>query len=123
MKQANNPKLNQWLTDHNIMLNESFPSALRRLSKQFQAANGIRTLQEVYRIIGIKKEYLYYWEQHPYNTQTKKNKIYGNSFCCQIFWFKHYRRGTSGEQSRSFYAAGPTISSYFFRNSQSNIFL
>ena len=82
MNTTNTSKAYQWLTKHNLVLNEGFPAALRALSKNYQLTHGIHTLQEVYQHIGLKKEYLYYWEKHPNNTQTKKNEISCYPFCC-----------------------------------------
>lgn len=67
-----NLKVKQWLALHNIVPEESFAAALCRLSKEYQKENHIRKLEDVYRKIGVRKEYIYYWENHPYSTQTKK---------------------------------------------------
>ncbi len=67
-----NLKVKQWLALHNIIPEESFAAALRRLSKEYQKENHIRKLEDVYRKIGVRKEYIYYWENHPYSAQTKK---------------------------------------------------
>lgn len=69
---TSNTKVQQWLELHNLIPKESFPAALRRMSREYQKANNIRKLDEVYQKIGVRKEYIYYWENHPYGAQTKK---------------------------------------------------
>ena len=71
MYMANNATIVQWMKLHDLILKESFVEALRRLARQYQKENHIRRMEDVYQKIGICKEYLYYWEKHPYSAQTK----------------------------------------------------
>lgn len=68
---ANNAAIAQWMKQHNLIPEESFAAALRRLAEQYQKENHIRSMEDVYQKIGLRKEYLYYWEKHPYSAQTK----------------------------------------------------
>lgn len=67
-----NKKVQLWLDERGIKLEESFPDALKMLAKQFQKEHGIKTIAEVYQLIGLKKQYLAYWAKNPYSVQTKK---------------------------------------------------
>lgn len=70
----NNAAIAQWMKQHNLIPKESFAAALRRLARHYQRENHIRSMEDVYQKIGLRKEYLYYWEKHPYSTQTKNFK-------------------------------------------------
>mgnify|MGYP001167155331 CR=1 FL=1 len=56
----------------NVIVEESFVNDLKRSAKLYQKKNSIRRLEEVYSLIGVKKEYIYYWEKHLFSTQQKK---------------------------------------------------
>lgn len=71
-KQMTNKKVQQWLDDKGIKLQESFADALKALAKKFQKENGIKNIEEVYALIGLKKQYLTYWANNPFSIQTKK---------------------------------------------------
>ena len=64
-------KIQQWLNKHGLILEESFSDAFRILAKKHKKLKGYRTLDEVYELIGITKQNLYYWDRNPCNTQTK----------------------------------------------------
>lgn len=70
-----NKKVEKWLEERGIKLEESFSMALKRLAKAFQKENGIKNIEEVYSLIGLKKQYLAYWVKNPHSVQTKKTQI------------------------------------------------
>lgn len=65
-------KIQEWLGEHGLILEESFSDAFRILAKKHKKLKGYRTLDEVYELIGITKQNLFYWDRNPCNTQTKK---------------------------------------------------
>lgn len=70
-----NSKAEQWLEERDIKLEESFPMALKRLATIFQKENGIKNIEEVYFLIGLKKQYIAHWLKNPHSVQTKKLQI------------------------------------------------
>lgn len=70
----NNKKCLKWLEDNKVVLEESFCTALKNLAIEYKNKNSIKYLKDAYKILGIKKEYLYYWERHEGSTQQKKYK-------------------------------------------------
>lgn len=72
----NNNKAMQWLAQRGQIPKEGFVSALSRLSKHYKKKHKIKNLNEVYQMLGTRKEYIYYWKQHPYSTQTNKKHKY-----------------------------------------------
>lgn len=66
-----NKKTISWLCKHGIELDESFTQALKILAIRYKNHNNLKSLDEVYKLIGARKEYIYYWKNHPYSTQTK----------------------------------------------------
>lgn len=75
MVQSQNSKVSQWLAEHRLVPEESFACALKRLCQTYQKKNNIRCLDEIYRKIGIRKEYIYYWMNHPYSVRTKNFQV------------------------------------------------
>lgn len=67
-----NNKAEKWLEEREIKLDESFPMALKRMAKSYQKANGIKNIEDVYYLIGLKKQYVAYWTKNPNNIQSKK---------------------------------------------------
>lgn len=67
-----NTKATTWLYNHGMLLEESFTQSLKELAQIYKKQNQIRRLDDVYKLIGTRKEYLYYWENHPHSMQTKK---------------------------------------------------
>lgn len=65
----------EWLKQRNVTLTESFTDALTRMAKEYKEENGLKTLNEIYREIGVSKECLHYWGKNPYGVQTKKIQI------------------------------------------------
>lgn len=68
-------KIQQWLAQHTLVLEENFPEALRRASRQYKKDHGLQRLDEVYDLIGISKQAISYWSKNICNTQTKKFSI------------------------------------------------
>ncbi len=60
-----------WLAAKGVHLEESFTDALRKAAYDYMVKNHIRSIEEVYRRLGVRKEYLYYWRTHPNGMQTK----------------------------------------------------
>lgn len=69
----NNQKTYEWLIKHDIELEEGFVHVLRNLAKTYQKGNNIKRLEDVYNLIGVRKQNISYWESNPSSTQTKKN--------------------------------------------------
>lgn len=40
-------------------------------------------IEEVYSLIGLKKQYLVYWSKNPQSVQTKKLQVKNNLYCCR----------------------------------------
>lgn len=70
-----NKKVQKWLEERDIKLEESFTDALKNLAKNYQREHGIKNIEYVYDLIGLKKQYLSYWAKNPLNLQTKKLQI------------------------------------------------
>ncbi|MDR1964742.1 MAG: hypothetical protein LBQ50_13290 [Planctomycetaceae bacterium] len=68
----NNQETYEWLAKRGIELEEGFMQSLRDLAKTYQKENGIRKLDDVYKLIGVRKQYISYWKNNPSSTQTKK---------------------------------------------------
>lgn len=73
-----NKKVEKWLEERGIKLKESFPMALKRLAKSFQKENGIKNIEDVYSLLGLKKQYLAYWTKNSHSVQSKKLQIKSN---------------------------------------------
>lgn len=56
-------KAEKWLEERGITLQENFVTALKKLAKDFQKEHGIKNIEEVYSLIGLKKQYLVYWSK------------------------------------------------------------
>lgn len=69
-----NVKIQNWLEKLDIKLQESFAESLKKLAQEFQKEHNIVNIEKVYALLGIKKQYITYWEQHPYSTQAKTKK-------------------------------------------------
>lgn len=77
-----NKKVEKWLEERGIKLEESFSSALKNISKNFQKEHGIPNIEEVYSLIRLKKQYLAYWTKNSHSVQTKKLQIKYNLCSC-----------------------------------------
>lgn len=64
-------KIQQWLDERGIVLEESFAYALRRLARAYKKTNGMKRLDDVYKLMGASKQDIFWWENHPCSTQTK----------------------------------------------------
>lgn len=78
----NNQKTYEWLTKRGIELEESFAQSLRNLAMVYQKTSGIKKLNDVYRLIGARKQYISHWENNPSSTQTKKFQAKRYLCCC-----------------------------------------
>lgn len=78
-------KTKQWLDDHGVILEESFYTALNNLARVYQETNGIRLLEDVYLILGVKKQAVSWWKNHPYSTQTRESKKRVIYSCARVF--------------------------------------
>jgi hypothetical protein len=67
-----NQKLREWLLERNIILEESFVQTLVGLAMAYQERYRIRNIDDVYKLIGVRKQLIAYWRINPENTQTKK---------------------------------------------------
>lgn len=63
----------QWLKSKGIVLDTGFVEAIKALSQNYKKAHNIKNVEKVYDMLGIKKQYLSYWEQNPYSVRSKKN--------------------------------------------------
>lgn len=63
-------KAERWLEKRGIIPEESFACALNYLAMGYQK-NHKRTLDEVYAMLGIKKQHIFYWKNNPHSVQTK----------------------------------------------------
>lgn len=68
----NEVKIQKWLNDHQIKLEESFTSSIREYAKKYKQIHKIRLLDDVYHLIGATKQDISWWEHHPCSAQTKK---------------------------------------------------
>ncbi len=74
MQGMNIKKTYKWLAMHNVMLEDCFSQSLMSLAKTYQKKHAIRRLDDVYRrLLGIRKQLVSYWENHPASTQTKNH--------------------------------------------------
>lgn len=61
-----------FIKENNIILEESFCTSLKKMAKKYKNEKNMKTLDEVYKLIGTRKEYIYYWENHLSSSQQKK---------------------------------------------------
>lgn len=78
-------KAKEWLKEKGIELEESFVDAIKKLAKNYKQAAGIRNTEEVYSLIGLKKQYLSYWAKNPSSVQQKKLQTKYNFKSCRSF--------------------------------------
>nr|WP_314465693.1 hypothetical protein [uncultured Clostridium sp.] len=78
-------KTKQWLDDHGVILEESFYTALNNLAKDYKKAYDIRLLEDVYQKLGVNKQAVSWWKNHPYSTQTRESKKQVIASCAEIF--------------------------------------
>lgn len=64
-------RINRWLEQHGLELEESFYEAYKDLAGKYKAEHGYSLLSDVYALTGITKQQLSYWAAHPCSTQTK----------------------------------------------------
>lgn len=81
----NYEKTRQWLDDHGVILEESFYTALNNLAKDYKKTNDLRLLEEVYQKLGVNKQAVSWWKNHPCSTQTRQSKIQLIASCAEIF--------------------------------------
>ncbi len=66
-----NSEVENWLYARGIKLQESFSVALKKLAENLKKEHGSKNIETVYSLIGIKKQYLSYWREHPNSSQQK----------------------------------------------------
>lgn len=68
--------LDSWLQERNIVLEENFTSSLRRLAVTYKT-HQIKTLNDVYKLIGCNKTDISRWKRRPMSTHasSKRHKI------------------------------------------------
>ncbi|MDR2883486.1 MAG: lipid II flippase MurJ [Deferribacteraceae bacterium] len=69
----NNYKIFRWLAERKIPLDVGFAQSLSDLAAEYQRRNHIRRIDEVYKLIGIRRQLLFHWRMNPYSTQTKND--------------------------------------------------
>lgn len=67
-----NKKVAKWLQNHGITLQSSFSAELKRLCKIYQKTHNVSNIEKVYELLGVKKQYLYYWENKQISHRIKK---------------------------------------------------
>lgn len=77
-----NKKAEKWLKERGIVLQENFAVALKKMAKDFQKEHEIKNIENVYSLIGLKKQYLTHWLKNPNSVQTKKLQIRYNLCSC-----------------------------------------
>lgn len=65
------PKLDLWLNEHHVVLEENFVTAFKTLAKEYKRQKGYKTLDDVYQEIGITKQTVSYWNKNMFQTQKK----------------------------------------------------
>ena len=75
-------KAQKWLEERGIKLEENFPMALKRLAKTFKKEKGLKNIEEVYALMGLKKQYIAYWLKNLHSIQSKKLQIKYNLCSC-----------------------------------------
>ena len=78
-------KTRQWLDVHGVILEESFYTALNNLAKDYKRTNDLRLLEEVYQKLGVNKQAVSWWKNHPCSTQTRQSKIQLIASCAELF--------------------------------------
>lgn len=73
-KNMNRIKTEKWLKERNIVLEEEFTFTLRKYAENYKKEQGIRRLEDVYRLFGMSRQNLAFWESTPCNTHAKKLK-------------------------------------------------
>lgn len=61
----NHQKTLQWLHNHQIVLEESFTSRLKTYAVRYQKSCSIPDLNTVYKMLGISKQTVSWWKNHP----------------------------------------------------------
>lgn len=68
----NSVKTIKWLKKRNIVLEKSFVTVLREYAEAYKIKQGIRHLDEVYRLLGTSRQNVAFWEKNPCSVHTKK---------------------------------------------------
>jgi hypothetical protein len=68
-------KIQKWLDERNLVLEESFSVRIKNLAKNYKLEKSLKSLDEVYLLIGTSKQQLSYWGNNPCNTGTKNFAI------------------------------------------------
>ncbi len=67
--------VNEWLKEHEIVMEESFTDALRSYAPMLKKNYSLGRLEDVYSMLGCNKTDVSRWEYHPYSTHALvKNK-------------------------------------------------
>lgn len=64
----------KWLKERNIVLEEDFTAVLRKYAETYKKEQGIRRLEEVYRLLGTSRQNAAFWERNPCSTHKKASK-------------------------------------------------
>ena len=65
-------KVEKWLYAKGIKLQESFSVALKNLAENYKKEHCIKNIENVYSLIGLRKQYLSYWRKNSNSSQSKK---------------------------------------------------
>lgn len=65
-------RVNDWLSERCLVLDESFPEALKVLALAYKKEHNIPLLNSVYQMIGTSKQEISKWQSRLTSVQTKK---------------------------------------------------
>lgn len=68
----NNKLEMEWLRRNSLYLEKSFVQTFKHMAQKYKLEHNISNVEKVYKLLGIRKQYLSYWEQHTHSLRFKK---------------------------------------------------
>lgn len=62
----------EWLRRNSLYLEKSFVQTFKHMAQTYKLEHNISNVEKVYKLLGIRKQYLSYWEQHTHSLRFKK---------------------------------------------------
>lgn len=68
----NNKLEMEWLRRNSLYLEKSFVQTFKHMAQKYKLEHNISNVEKVYKLLGIRKQYLSYWEQRTHSLRFKK---------------------------------------------------
>ena len=63
----------EWLRKNSLYLEKSFIQTFKHMAQTYKLKHNISNVEKVYKLLGIRKQYLSYWEQHANSLRFKES--------------------------------------------------